>query len=184
MFVNIIKYILGIFLAIAILAGSGLATALYFVNRTAITPPKPIYANDKEELAKKAAKNPPKPAVSKKANTTKTPAAKPTATPTAETTVEALPANAYNARVTWSKGLSLRAEPRADAESVGGVGFDAKVIVIEESADQVWQKIRIEGSEKEGWVKAGNTKKDDGQPDDSQSDDNNQTDDQGDAEQR
>jgi Bacterial SH3 domain len=184
MFVNIIKYILGIFLAIAILAGSGLATTLYFVNRTAITPPKPIYSNDKEELAKKAAKNPPKTAVNTKPNATKTPAAKPTATPTPESTLQPLPANAYNARVTWSKGLSLRAEPRADSESVGGVGFNAKIIVIEESADQVWQKIRIEGSDKEGWVKAGNTKKDDGKPDDNQNDNNNQTDDQGDTEQR
>jgi Bacterial SH3 domain len=184
MFVNIIKYILGIFLAIAILAGSGLATTLYFVNRTSITPPKPIYENDKEELAKKAAKNPPKPAAKNKTDKTKTPATKPTATPTPDSTLEPLPANAYNARVTWSKGLSLRSEPRADAASVGGVGFKAKVIVIEESADQVWQKIRIEGSEKEGWVKSGNTKKDDGQPDDNQNDNNNQTDEQGDTEQR
>jgi hypothetical protein len=168
MLINIIKYIFGICLAIAILAGTGLATTLYFVNRITITPPKPTYNNDKEVIAAKLAKNPPKPPTKSKNNSAKTPGAKPTPTP--ETTLQPLPANAYNARVTWSKGLSLRAEPRTDSASVGGVGFNAKIIVIEESSDQVWQKVRVEGSDKEGWVKAGNTKKDDEKPDDKPAD--------------
>jgi hypothetical protein len=182
MLINIIKYIFGIFLAIAILAGTGFATTLYFVNRITITPPKPVYNNDKEVIAAKLAKNPPKTPTKNKNNQAKTPGAKSTPTPTPEATLQPLPADAYNARVTWSKGLSLRAEPRTDSASVGGVGFNAKVIVIEESSDQVWQKIRVEGTDKEGWVKAGNTKKDDenpdekldNKPDDSQDDPKNQ----------
>jgi hypothetical protein len=160
MLINIIKYIFGIFLAIAILAGTGLATTLYFVNRITITPPKPTYDNDKEVIAAKLAKNPPKTPTKDQKKSTKTPAATPTATPTPETTLEPLPADAYNARVTWSKGLSLRAEPSSESQSIGGVGFNAKVIVVAESDDKVWQKIRVEGSDKEGWVKSGNTKKD------------------------
>jgi hypothetical protein len=39
------------------------------------------------------------------------------------------------------------------------VGFNQKIIILEESEDKGWQKIRLEGSEQEGWVKAGNTEK-------------------------
>jgi len=55
--------------------------------------------------------------------------------------------------------LILRSEPNLDAERVGGIGFNSRVIVLEQSEDNVWQKIRLEGEEQEGWVKAGNTQK-------------------------
>ena len=70
-----------------------------------------------------------------------------------------LPPGAYPATVTWPQGLILRAEPKVNAERRGGIGFIAKVIVLELSNDKSWQKIRIESSGKEAWVKAGNTKK-------------------------
>ena len=57
------------------------------------------------------------------------------------------------------RGLILRSEPGVNAERLGGVGFNAKVVVLESSSDKNWQKIRIESSGKEAWVKAGNTKK-------------------------
>jgi hypothetical protein len=46
MFKNLLKFILGQLLAIAVLLGTGLIVALYFVNRTAVNPPKPMFAND------------------------------------------------------------------------------------------------------------------------------------------
>ncbi|PHK16786.1 peptide-binding protein, partial [Nostoc linckia z13] len=74
-----------------------------------------------------------------------------------------LPSGAYRGRVTWAEGLSLRAQPNQDGERIGGVGFNQKIIVLEESEDKAWQKIRLEDSGQEGWVKAGNTEKTDGQ---------------------
>ncbi len=70
-----------------------------------------------------------------------------------------LPPNAYRAEVTWPQGLSLRAEPDVNAERIGGVGFEENIIILEDSADGEWQRVRIPGSEQEGWVKGGNTKR-------------------------
>ncbi|MCV3214104.1 SH3 domain-containing protein [Plectonema radiosum NIES-515] len=163
---NVLKYILGIFLAIVVLIGGGVATALYFMNRTAVPPTKPIFANDSPEIKAQAPKTPgASPALTPtpfEARTTK-PNVTPTLSPDTTESKKPLPAGAYNARVSWSQGLSLRAEAKQDAEKVGGVGFNQKIIVLEESQDKVWQKIRLEDSDQEGWVKAGNTKKVDAQ---------------------
>jgi hypothetical protein len=161
--VNVLKYTLGILLAIAILAGGGFATALYVINRTTIIPPKPIYVNDSPSVKGENPKTVPKGtketstvAVKPKASAKPTP--KPTPSP------KSLPPGAYHARITWKQGLILRGEPKQEAERIGGVGFNSKVIVLQESQDKAWQKIRTEGEEKEdgkqeGWVKAGNTQK-------------------------
>ncbi|NJM72807.1 MAG: SH3 domain-containing protein [Scytonema sp. RU_4_4] len=167
MIVNVLKYTLGILLAIAILAGGGIATGLYLMNRTSILPTKPIFANDSSSVKGQN----PKATVVKGAKETSTPKAKgeaspkptpkPTPSPKAAESPKSLPPGAYQARVTWNQGLILRAEPNQDAERIGGIGFNARVIVLEQSDDNVWQKIRIEGDEskQEGWVKAGNTQK-------------------------
>ncbi|MEM8677572.1 MAG: SH3 domain-containing protein [Cyanobacteria bacterium P01_G01_bin.67] len=70
-----------------------------------------------------------------------------------------LPANAYRAVVTWPQGLSLRAEPSINAGRVGGIGANASIIILEESADGKWQRVRLPWSNQEGWVKGGNTKR-------------------------
>jgi Bacterial SH3 domain len=163
---NVLKYILGIFLAIVVLIGGGAGTALYMMNRTAVPPTKPIFANDSPEIKAQAPKTPgaspvltPIPV---EAQTPK-PNATPTLSPDTTESTKPLPPGAYPARVSWSQGLILRAEAKLDAERVGGISFNQKIIVLEESPDKVWQKIRIEGSDTEGWVKAGNTKKVDDQ---------------------
>ncbi|MEC4813473.1 MAG: SH3 domain-containing protein [Scytonema sp. PMC 1069.18] len=165
MILNILKFVLGIFLAIAILVGGGVAVALYFMNRTSAPPTKPVFANDSPEVRgqakkteateknKKAAVQP-----KEKPKATPKPTPKPEETPKAEEEKK-LPPGAYRARVTWSQGLIVRSQPQGDAERLGGVGFNSNVIVLQQSDDQAWQKIRIEGSEQEGWVKAGNTEK-------------------------
>ncbi len=40
----------------AILIGGGVATALYFMNRSATIPPKPVYANDSPQVRAQAPK--------------------------------------------------------------------------------------------------------------------------------
>ncbi|AKG24482.1 SH3 domain-containing protein [Calothrix sp. 336/3] len=155
---NILKYILGIILAIAIMAGSSVAVALFLMNRTSIPPAKPVFSNDTPALRGVSAtsKN-----TTKKSPETKPPATTQTPTPTPEATetpAEELPAGAYRARVTWQKGLVLRQEPLQEAEKLGGIAYKQKVVVLQESDDKAWQKIRITGSNQEGWVKAGNLK--------------------------
>lgn len=153
---GVLKLILGFVLAIAVLLGSGLTIALYFVNRTAISPEKPLFAND----------NPPpkseKPKATPAKNTsTSKPKSTPKSTPkpTPKETPKKLPPGAYKATVTWPQGLSIRDKPGLDASSIGGVAVNKTVIILEESEDKNWQKIRVEDTEQEGWVKAGNTKK-------------------------
>ncbi|MBD6616040.1 SH3 domain-containing protein [Komarekiella sp. 'clone 1'] len=164
---GLLKFTLGFFLAIAVLIGGGVATALYFINRTAIPPAKPIFANDSPAVKAQAPKaketgasNPTSTsgaAIKSSPSSTSTPS--PTESPKTVQSSKPLPPGTYRGRVSWAEGLSLRAEPNQAAQRIGGVGFNQKIIILEESEDKTWQKIRVEASEQEGWVKAGNTEK-------------------------
>lgn len=163
-FVNILKFLFGFALAIAILAGGGVVTALYFMNRNAVTPNKPIFTNDATSAITSGVKPgeskftaPSKPEEKKDTNSKFTPS--PQNTESEKESSQPLPPGAYKARVTWSQGLILRSKPNLDAESVGGVAFDKKVIVLEASQDKDWQKVRVVDTDEEAWVKAGNTRR-------------------------
>ncbi|BDI15883.1 hypothetical protein ANSO36C_16850 [Nostoc cf. commune SO-36] len=168
------KFILGFFLAIAVLIGGGAAIALYFMNRTGIPPAKPVYSNDSPSVKAQAPKatepGGTKTTLTPGANTKSSPSSTstPTVSPKATPSTKPLPSGAYRGRVNWAEGLSLRAKPNQEAERIGGVGFNQKIIILEESEDKAWQKIRLEGSEQEGWVKAGNTEKVDEKPEDTE----------------
>jgi hypothetical protein len=151
MFSGLLKFILGILLAIAVLLGGGVAVGLYFLNRTSIPPTKPTYANDSPALKDPDSKN--------KTQATPTSEDKPetaTPSPTPTETEEALPKGAYRGKITWPQGVSLRAEPTSESERVGGAAFNEKIIVLEENSDKVWKKVRVESSKIEGWTKVGN----------------------------
>ncbi len=154
MFSALLKFILGILLAIAVLLGSGVAVGLYFLNRTSIPPSKPIYANDSPAVKDPDGKNKtePQPTSESQPETSATP----TPTPTPTETEEALPKGAYRGRITWPQGVSLRAEPTQDSQRVGGAAFNEKIIVLEENPDKIWKKVRVESSKIEGWTKVGN----------------------------
>ncbi|MFO5528591.1 MAG: SH3 domain-containing protein [Cuspidothrix sp.] len=154
MLTNLLKFILGFVLALAVLLGTSLTVALYFVNRTAVSPSKPIFANDNPSSQPKKPKTSPKPQSKKSATPTPKPTPKPTETPTP--TPKPTPPNAYTGNITWAEGLSMRSEPNTNSPTIGGVGGNKKVIVLEESDDKKWQKIRIADTDQEGWVKAGN----------------------------
>jgi hypothetical protein len=145
---------LGFLLAIAVLLGSSVAVALYFMNRTSIPPAKPLYSNDNPALkttntSKVDVENTPTSEL--KTSVSPTPIVTPTTEPS-----EKLPPGAYQGRVIWAEGLSLRSEPQQDAERVGSVAFQENIIVLQENEDKTWLKIRTEGSKQEGWVKVGN----------------------------
>ncbi|MEH1766990.1 SH3 domain-containing protein [Nostoc sp.] len=165
------KFILGFILAIAVLIGSGVAVALYFMRSTSIAPAKPIFSNDSPSLKAQAPKateprgGKPTLKPETQAQSSPSPTPTPTESPKATPSPKPLPAGAYRGRVSWAEGLSLRSQPSQEAEKIGGVRFNQKIIILEENDDKSWQKIRLEGSEQEGWVKAGNTEKIDGKVD-------------------
>jgi cytoskeletal protein RodZ len=141
---NVIKFLLGISLALAILVSGGVAAALYFLHRVATPPAKPIFSNDTAEV---------------KARGTSTASSAAATTNTTEAASPSLPPGTYKARVTWAQGLSVRSEPSLEAERIAGVGYNEELTVLEISSDKGWQKIRIDNSEQEGWVKAGNVER-------------------------
>jgi hypothetical protein len=152
MFENLLKFILGFVLALAVLSGTGLIVAFYFVNRTAVNPPKPIFANDNStsQTKKPQAISQTEPKEKIISISSPIPAPSPIKSP------NLLPPGAYQGIVTWAGGLSMRSEPDINSPSTSGVGTNKKVIILEESTDKKWQKIRIADTNQEGWVKAGN----------------------------
>jgi hypothetical protein len=150
----LVKLFLGVVIAIALLVSGSVALALIFINRAATPPPKPIFANDTAAVKKEA-----KGSTSSVAAESKV-AAKPSAKPSpSESAASPLASGTYAARVTWEQGLSVRSEPSLEAERIGSVDYNQQVIVLEESQDKKWERIRLEDDELEGWVKSGNTER-------------------------
>lgn len=152
------KFLIGFFLAIAILLGAGVAAAYYILEKFATIPSKPIFP---EELPK------PPVAKSKKLSTaaakSKSPSAAQSSASKSDKPPTQLEPGAYKARVTWPQGLSMRSEPNLDGERVGGIQYNERVVVLEESSDKKWQRVRQENSDQKGWVRAGNLEKADDQ---------------------
>jgi len=151
---GVAKFVLGVSLAIAILAGSSVAVALYFMYAVTNHPPKPTFANEKVNRKLKAAPTPKEQAQPEKSITDTDKVA-----PAAETKSTDLEPGTYRARVTWEQGLSLRAAPGASAERIGGLDYNQQLVVLEESPDKNWQRVRLADSDREGWIKAGNIEK-------------------------
>lgn len=57
-------------------------------------------------------------------------------------------------------GLILRDTPSAEANRIGGIAYQEKVVVLGESDDKQWQKVRVlTDRDRTGWIKGGNTEK-------------------------
>ena len=145
---SLVKLVLGFVIAITLLVSGSVALALIFINRASSPPPKPIFANDSSTVKKAA--NITKPKTSTAVATKNAPKTKPS---------PSLASGSYPARVTWNQGLSLRAEPSLDAERIGSLHYNQKIVVLQQSKDEKWQQIRLDDSELQGWVKAGNTER-------------------------
>ena len=117
-------------------------------------PPKPIFAEERDGGKSLAAK--PKPKVAVAAKPTQSPVVKDPKNPNASAP---LAPEAYDAKVVWKDGLSLKKEPDSGAEKVGSVAFNAKVAIVKTSADKQWVFIQSETDNLQGWVKAGNIDK-------------------------
>jgi hypothetical protein len=131
----------------AIVGGAGY---YFFVTQMSTRAPKPVFAEER------AGYKPPTVAKPKTAT-----APTPTKSPVVKdpNVIEKLPPEAYDAKVIWKDGLSLKKEPNAVAQKLGGVAFNAKVAIIKTSDDKQWVLIRSETDNLQGWVKAGNIDK-------------------------
>ncbi|MEM9512821.1 MAG: SH3 domain-containing protein [Cyanobacteria bacterium P01_E01_bin.48] len=60
------------------------------------------------------------------------------------------------ARVVEPIGLLVKAEPSVESATLGGAAMNETVVVLGLSDDGVWQRIRRDVNEQEGWVKGQN----------------------------
>ena len=149
---GVAQFIIGFLLGISILIGGGVAAGYYFFSRLSTNPEKPIFPEEK-----------PKPSpTAKTANASKaspSPSDKQPEPAPSESPKKELEPGAYKATVTWPEGLSLRDEPSEEANRIGGIAYNQEIIIIKDSDDQLWQKVRLPDSDQEGWVRAGNVKR-------------------------
>lgn len=149
---NVVRALSGFLLAIALIVGGGYLTTQFVIAKFTELPPRPTFPNDKPSP------NPAKPAAAKSA--TSQPKASPVVavspTPTPSPTPSAKP-DGNLARVTLGEGLNVRESSSVESSRIGGVDYNEVVTVLETSPDQEWQKVRVEKSGLEGWIKSGYT---------------------------
>lgn len=163
---GLVKLTLGIFFALVLISLVGVAATRYFIARLTAVPPKPAFANDTEETYGAPINQlevESEPELKPLGEGTPPPTApQPETAPAAEQQAEAKPdapaeeAEGYSARVTQPIGLILRQDPSQDAEHIGGVEYESELVVLGESDDGEWQKVKL-SNDQVGWVKGGNT---------------------------
>lgn len=136
---NILKFLVGFVLAITLMAGASIAAALYFAVKLTTNPARPTFPNDK-------------PLVKNAVNKTQLTQAK-------NPVNSDLPPGAYKAIVTEPIGLILRDKADDNADRIGGIGYNEEIIILEDTSDGKWQKVRLIESKQEGWIKGGNTER-------------------------
>ncbi len=159
---NLAKFLLSFILASAILIGAGFAILQYLVGRFADLPPRPTFPEEQQSKIQPT----PKPILSPSPQFSPIdPTPNPTATESPEQAVETptpspsptdSPTDGEPGKISWPDGVILRDGPNADAGRVGGIEYNQPVVVLETSPDGQWQRVRVAGSDQEGWVKAGN----------------------------
>ncbi|AFZ36438.1 SH3 type 3 domain protein [Stanieria cyanosphaera PCC 7437] len=155
---TIFQFILGFILGIILISGTAVGLGFLYVSKMTQIPPKPVFSEETAQPPSENQTEAKKPATSPEETTSAN--FEPKTIPTKEKPEEeVLPPNAYKARVTWEQGLSLRDEPDLSAARIGGIEHNAEIIILEESQDKQWQRVRLPWSAQEGWVKAGNVER-------------------------
>lgn len=150
---NILQLLIGITLGLALMVGGSLAAGYYVFTKLSVTPERPTFAEEKPKQ--------PVASASPAANTNKAASPSPILNPAPSPVTPSPEAEAglYKGVINWSDGLILRDAAGNSSNRIGGVGYNQQVVVLEESPDQNWQKIRIVATGKVGWIKAGNMDK-------------------------
>jgi hypothetical protein len=152
-----LQLIIGISIGLAGLVGIVGGTGYYFfMTQMGSRPPKPVFAEERDGGKSIAASKPKPKAAKAAAKLVQSPVASDPQNPNA---AEQLPPEAYDAKVLWKDGLSLKKEPNSGAEKLGSVAFNAKVAIVQTSDDRQWVLIQSQTDNLKGWVKAGNIDK-------------------------
>ncbi len=137
-----LQVFIGILIGLLGLSGIAAGVGYYlFITQISTHPPKPVFAEEREGS---------KTAISPKASQL------PIAT---DGTIQKLAPEAYDAKIMWKDGLSLKKEPNSNAEKVGSVAFEAKVAIVKTSDDKLWVLVQPEKDNIQGWIKATNVDK-------------------------
>lgn len=142
------KVLTGFVLSLVLLFFAGAAATRYFITKLTAPPPRPTFDNDAPTQAENSSSE-----TEQAIATSEEPSSEPAARPT-----RPLEPGAYEARVTQPIGLVLREEPNQDSSQLGGVEYEQQIVVLEESSDGEWLRVRLT-NDSEGWVKAGNTER-------------------------
>ena len=160
-----VQFILGFVLGISLIAGISGAALFAYYKKMSVLPKRPVYPEPTANLESEAdtaetfADIEPIESIATDEDELEKSSVVTNQTEEPEEVEPELPANAYRAVVTWPQGLSLRAEPSINAGRIGGIDANASIIILENSADGEWQRVRLPWSNQEGWVKAGNTER-------------------------
>lgn len=153
--IGLIKFILGVSLAIAIIGASGFYGARYVMTRLTAPPERPFFPEEGDTTFDSDPDN--AESVSDVDPETVTESEKDQTESVAPPPEEPLEPGAYEARVIQPIGLILRQGPDVSTTQIGGIAYNEKVVVLSESSDQRWIQVRLAESGVEGWVKNGNT---------------------------
>lgn len=154
------QFILGFVIGISLIAGVTGSLVFAYYRQMSVLPKKPVFPESvesspsEEEIDSATAIEPLESNINLEEAVAEIPEPEPEPEPQLE-----LPPNSYYATVTWPQGLSLRAEPSIDADRIGGIEFESKIIILEASNDGKWQLVMLPWNQQQGWVKGGNTKK-------------------------
>jgi Bacterial SH3 domain len=142
--------------SIGLIAAVGGVGYYFFITQMSTRPPKPVFAEERDG-GKPVAIAKAKPKAGAVATT---PSPSPEGVDLEDPDkVKPLAPEAYDAKVIWKDGLSLKQDPNPSSEKVGGVEFNAKVAIVETSDDKQWVKIQSAKDNLQGWVRAGNIDK-------------------------
>jgi hypothetical protein len=159
------KFLTGFFLAIALLFAAGVASTRYLITKLTTTPERPVFTNETAVPPPDAesVEGADPPIAANDPTETVNPSLPPEVQDDSEAQDTADNQNAadneegYRAIVTQPIGLILRADSTQESRRITGLAYDTEIEILGESPDQAWLRVRIPGSDIEGWVKAGNT---------------------------
>ena len=151
---GLIKFLLGFFLAIALLFVAGVGATRYLITKLTAVPERPVFAND-------GAPSDPAPEADAPPEVFSDVPEEPDPSATAEDEEpeesDEEDEEGYTAIVTQPIGLILREDPDQESRRITGLAYNTEVEILGESDTQEWLRVRLPGSGIEGWVRAGNT---------------------------
>lgn len=148
---GLIKFLLGFFLAIALLFVAGVGATRYLITRLTAVPERPVFANDE------AASSDPAPADEAPPEVFADVPEEPDPATAEDEEPDESDEEGYTAIVTQPIGLILREDPDQESRRITGLAYNTEVEILGESDTQEWLRVRLPGSGIEGWVRAGNT---------------------------